>query len=180
MPPPCDVAAAGGAIGGAAAVRMGGVRCPGRSDLLWPGWSCQWFGRVPQAAGQQDPFAQDKEKDKAKPVSVFPPAPSDVRKPLLRAEKAIDQGRYADAAYELGELLARRLWMKPRPQDYFLPPEEDEAHQAESRLKAEFQRLLGSPAARQAARRTNCSLGPRPGPCWTQPWPRAISTSCPM
>ena len=42
-------------------------------------------------------------KDKAKPVNVFQLAPSDVRKPLLRAKRAIGDGRNCDAAFELGD-----------------------------------------------------------------------------
>lgn len=77
-------------------------------------------------------------------INVFQAAPSDVRKPLMRAHKAINEGRYDDAAEVLGELLTGELLDDAEAQDYFLlgPDEEDPSGQV--CLKAEAHRLLAS------------------------------------
>ncbi|MBL7039743.1 MAG: PQQ-binding-like beta-propeller repeat protein [Pirellulaceae bacterium] len=77
-------------------------------------------------------------------ISVFQPAPSDVRKPLMRARKAIAEERYDDAAYVLGQLLTSESVDDADAQDYFLlDPDEDYAS-GQIQLKAETHRLLAS------------------------------------
>jgi len=77
-------------------------------------------------------------------ISVFQPAPSDVRKPLMRARKAIAEERYDDAAYVLGQLLTTESVDDSDAQDYFLlDPDEDYAS-GQVRLKAETHRMLAS------------------------------------
>lgn len=60
-------------------------------------------------------------------VSVFQAPPSDVRRPMMRAEKAIAERRYADAAYELGRLLLVENLESAESQDYFLMEHEADA-----------------------------------------------------
>lgn len=84
--------------------------------------------------------------------NVFQPAPSDVRKPLLRARKAVAEGRYTEAAVELGQLLANEAAEDAEAQDYFLLEAEGQPASAPTSLKAETRRLLASlpPAGRDA------------------------------
>ncbi|TVS18003.1 MAG: hypothetical protein EA424_11765 [Planctomycetaceae bacterium] len=53
-------------------------------------------------------------------ISVFQSPPSDVRRPMMRADRAIAERRYADAAYELGRLLLIESTESAESQDYFL------------------------------------------------------------
>jgi len=85
--------------------------------------------------------------------NVFQPAPSDVRRPLMYAEKAIEEGRYSDAALRLGQLLMNESLDDPEAQDYFLVgTDEGGTALVSERLKAKVQRLIGdlSAAGRQA------------------------------
>jgi len=75
---------------------------------------------------------------------VFQAAPSDVRKPLMRANKAIAEGRYDDAAYTLGMLLTMESSDDAEAQDYFLLGQDEDHPSGQVRLKAETHRLLAS------------------------------------
>lgn len=89
----------------------------------------------------------------AKFQNVFQPAPSDVRRPLMYAEKAIDEGRYSDAALRLGQLLVNESLDDPEAQDYFLVvAEESETALVTQRLKAKAQQMIADlpPQGRQA------------------------------
>lgn len=81
---------------------------------------------------------------KEKLFNVFQAAPSDVRKPLMRANKAIAEGRYDDAAYTLGQLLTIETLDDSEAQDYFLLGPDDDIPSGQVRLKAETHRLLAS------------------------------------
>jgi outer membrane protein assembly factor BamB/tetratricopeptide (TPR) repeat protein len=89
-------------------------------------------------------------------ISVFQAAPSDVRRPLMRAEKAIAERRHADAAYELGRLLTIENTELAESQDYFLDDatvaEQGQRAQGQASLKGQIQQMLaGLPAeGRQA------------------------------
>ena len=85
--------------------------------------------------------------------NVFQSAPSDVRRPLMYAEKAIEEGRYSDAAQKLGQLLMNESLEDPEAQDYFLiEGEEGQAALVTERLKAKAQRMIADlpPQGRQA------------------------------
>jgi len=77
-------------------------------------------------------------------LNVFQAAPSDVRKPLMRARKAIAEGRYDDAAITLGRLLTNDVLDEAEAQDYFLLDPGGEYPSGQMRLKAEAHRLLAS------------------------------------
>ncbi len=95
--------------------------------------------------------ARQRDGDSSALGQVFQPAPSDVRKPLLRAQKAIAEGRHADAARELGTLLMNDSPGDAENQDYFLV-DVDDAQQTLTSLRAEARRLLASlPAAGREA-----------------------------
>jgi len=87
-------------------------------------------------------------------LNVFQPAPSDVRRPLMYAEKAIEEGRYSDAALRLGQLLMTESLDDPESQDYFLVGTEEggKALVSEERLKAKVRQMIGNlpPPGRQA------------------------------
>lgn len=85
--------------------------------------------------------------------NVFQAAPSDVRRPLMYAERAIEEGRYSDAALRLGQLLVNESLEDPEAQDYFLvDAEEDVPALVRERLKARAQQLIGGlPAAGRQA-----------------------------
>ena len=93
--------------------------------------------------------AQVKDNETA---SVFQTAPSDVRKPLMRAERAIAERRFADAAYELGRLLVIEDTELAESQDYFLVEADSEQAPGQLSLKGRIQQMLaGLPAeGRQA------------------------------
>ena len=77
-------------------------------------------------------------------MNVLQPAPSDVRKPILRAQKAIADGRYADAARELGDLLLNDSLGDSETQDYFLSEPDGKQPRGRASLKGEARRLLAS------------------------------------
>lgn len=81
---------------------------------------------------------------KEKLLNVFQAAPSDVRKPLMRARKAIAEGRYDDAALTLGQLLTSETLDDAEAQDYFLLGPDEDQPSGQMRLKAETHRLLAS------------------------------------
>jgi outer membrane protein assembly factor BamB len=86
-------------------------------------------------------------------MNVFQPAPSDVRRPLMYAEKAVEEGRYSDAAQRLGQLLMNESLDDPEAQDYFLVGvEESETALVTQRLRAKAQRMIADlpPQGRQA------------------------------
>ncbi|PLC13855.1 hypothetical protein BV582_22650 [Bacillus paralicheniformis] len=102
-------------------------------------------------AGQQAQQAKQPQQPPPKPTqpeevvfNVFQPAPSDVRRPLMRASKAISEGRHADAAYELGVLLATESLDDAEAQDYFLIESDTEQPLGRTRLKAEAEQILAS------------------------------------
>jgi len=104
--------------------------------------------RAEQQAQQQAKQAQQQAPKESKPkqviVNVFQPAPSDVRKPLMRARKAIREGRHGDAAYELGVLLATESLDDAEAQDYFLLGSDTVEPLGQARLKAEAEQILAS------------------------------------
>ena len=85
--------------------------------------------------------------------NVFQAAPSDVRRPLMYAEKAIEEERYSDAALRLGQLLVNESLEDLEAQDYFLvDAEQDEPALVTQRLKARARQLIGDlPAAGRQA-----------------------------
>lgn len=99
-------------------------------------------------------MSQDAADAEAEYLNVFQPAPSDVRRPLMYAEKAIAEGRYSDAALRLGQLLMTESLDDPESQDYFLVGTEEggKALVSEERLKAKVRQLIGNlpPPGRQA------------------------------
>jgi len=95
----------------------------------------------------------------------------------MYAEKAIEEGRYSDAALRLGQLLMNESLDDPEAQDYFLVGvEENETALVTQRLKAKAQNMIAE-LPPQAGRLTSCSLAPRPGPCSTKPWSRRTAPS---
>ena len=122
------------------AFRLAGAAC--RSVLLaWllvVSWTCGAWGQA---------------ESEPKYLNVFQPAPSDVRRPLMYAEKAIEEGRYSDAALRLGQLLMNESLDDPEAQDYFLVGvEESEAALVTQRLRAKAQQMIADlpPQGRQA------------------------------
>lgn len=96
--------------------------------LLIVSWTCGAWGQAENAA---------------KYLNVFQPAPSDVRRPLMYAEKAIQESRYSDAALRLGQLLMNESPDDPEAQDYFLVGvEESETALVTQRLKAKAQQMI--------------------------------------
>lgn len=85
--------------------------------------------------------------------TVFQPAPSDVRRPITAAEKAIAEGRYSDAALGLGQLLASESADDPETQDYFLiEPDASDTTSGPQSLKAKARAMIGQlPAAGRQA-----------------------------
>ncbi|MCL4202364.1 MAG: PQQ-binding-like beta-propeller repeat protein [Pirellulaceae bacterium] len=75
-------------------------------------------------------------------ASVFQTAPSDVRKLLMRAERATTERRYADAAYELGRLLMIEDAELAESQDYFLVEADSEQAPGQLSLKGRIQQML--------------------------------------
>ena len=112
--------------------------------LLASSWAFAQVGGVAQVGGE--PSYQN----------VFQPAPSDVRRPLMYAERAIDEGRYSDAALSLGQLLLNESQDDPESQDFFLVGTDDsEAAWITQRLKAKTRELIAGlpPQGRQAYER---------------------------
>ena len=106
--------------------------------LLVASWTCGAWGQA---------------ESEPKYLNVFQPAPSDVRRPLMYAEKAIEEGRYSDAALRLGQLLMNESLDDPEAQDYFLVGvEESEAALVTQRLRAKAQQMIADlpPQGRQA------------------------------
>lgn len=98
-------------------------------------------------------LSQDTAEAGADYLNVFQPAPSDVRRKLMYAEKAIQEGRYSDAALRLGQLLMNESLDDPESQDYFLVgPDEGAAALVSPRLKAKVLQMIGDlpPQGRQA------------------------------
>ncbi len=98
-------------------------------------------------------LSQDATNREAEYRNVFQPAPSDVRRPLMYAEKAIQEGRYSDAALRLGQLLMNESPDAPESQDYFLlGTDEGGTAVVRERLRAKVWRLIADlpPAGRQA------------------------------
>jgi outer membrane protein assembly factor BamB len=79
-------------------------------------------------------------------VSVFPPAPRSLRQNLVRAKKAIDEGRFSDAVLEIGVVLTGRspdATIVDESQDFFLEAPGQPAG-TQTSIKAEAQRMLGT------------------------------------
>jgi hypothetical protein len=77
-------------------------------------------------------------------TSIFQAAPSDMRRPMMRAEKAIAEGRYADAAYELGTLLTIEDTALAESQDYFLVEADAEQAPVQLSLRGRIQQMLAA------------------------------------
>ncbi len=88
----------------------------------------------------------------AEMMPVFVPAPSDVRRPWMRASRAIEEGRYSDAAFELGRLLANEATDQAEGQDFFLPETGTGQSGLTASLRGEIGRMLAAmpSAGRQA------------------------------
>ncbi len=86
-------------------------------------------------------------------VNPFQPAPSDIRRPLTLAMRAIEDGEYSDAAYRLGQLLMIDSIDDPEAQDYFMVGiDTGEGALIRDRLKARANQLIASlPAAGRRA-----------------------------
>jgi len=85
-------------------------------------------------------FAQDETG-----ATVFLPAPRTLRQHLVRASKAVEEGRHGDAVMELGALLAEQdgqAAASQTSQDFFLGPFSEPS--VRTSLKREAQRLLSS------------------------------------
>ena len=122
------------------AFRFAGAAC--RSVLL------AWLLIVSWTCG-----ARGQAENEPKFLNVFQPATSDVRRPMMQAEKAIEAGRYSDAALVLGQLLMKESADDPEAQDYFLVgAEETETALVTQRLKAKAQQMIADlpPQGRQA------------------------------
>lgn len=121
--------------------------------LAWAGLLTAFSGlsAMAQQAVIRPGTTRQKDGETSALGQVFQPAPSDVRKPLLRAQKAIAEGRHADAARELGALLMNDSPGDAENQDYFVV-EVDDQQQTLTSLRAEARRLLASlpPAGREA------------------------------
>ncbi len=106
--------------------------------------------RVPQLVPRQAEAVRGGEEPEMMPV--FVPAPSDVRRPWMRASRAIDEGRYSDAAFELGRLLANEATDQAEGQDFFLPGTDADRSGATTSLRGEVARMLAQlPAAGRQA-----------------------------
>jgi hypothetical protein len=77
-------------------------------------------------------------------TSIFQAAPSDVRRPMMRAEKALAEGRYADAAYELGALLTIEDTAVAESQDYFLVETDTAQAPLQLSLRGRIQQMLAA------------------------------------
>ncbi len=78
-------------------------------------------------------------------VNPFQPAPSDIRRPLTLAMRAIEDGEYSDAAYRLGQLLMLESIDDPEAQDYFMVDlNSGEGALVRDRLKAKANALIAS------------------------------------
>ncbi len=102
------------------------------------------------ASGRRPPvylaqFRVPSGKRKPQTIDVFPAPPSDVRRPLMRALRAIDEGRYSDAVEHL-DLLLNGFGSGDDAQDYFI--ESADGSGTRTSLKAEAQRLLGAMPAK--------------------------------
>ncbi len=75
-------------------------------------------------------------------LSVFQTPPSDVRRPMMRAERAIAERRYADAAYELGRILLIENADSAEVQDYFLIDADAEDGPVQQSLRGRIQQIL--------------------------------------
>jgi len=134
----------------ALARRSRGARLDFRSGGLANRW---WVGAAVWLLAASGGFAQDRADKAAAYQNVFQPAPSDVRRPLMYAEKAIAERRYSDAALRLGQLLVNESLDDPEAQDYFLvSTEEAEAALVTQRLKGKALQLIAGlpPPGRQA------------------------------
>lgn len=78
-------------------------------------------------------------------VSVFPPAPRSMRQNLVRAKKAIEEGRFSDAVAEIGVVLTvqnQDVGAADENQDFFIEAAGQPGVQTS--IKAEAQRMLGN------------------------------------
>lgn len=82
---------------------------------------------------------------------IFQQAPSDIRRPINSAIKAIEEERFSDAVLQLGALLMSESGDLAERQDYFLEAATGGASLKSKRLKAEAQDLIANlpPAGRE-------------------------------